>query len=224
MDPTSDPPAGPVIANNVIVSTGDNAGHITPAPEPTWLVTMAERSNGFWIGPGDPPPLVHLKPGEHKDYTLAPQIPIRFHSVCVGDGWHPEVSVTGPGCETVVSLKPAERLGGTAQRWELASPIEVGPNSVMTMIKLRLINRSVETRTERDAILMRMPHLAQREPGIDLDHQRVKIRTAMHEGVTRLLEAANRARLASLHDLADALVSQTQIVELLLAHKDIRSP
>lgn len=189
--------------------------------DPTWLVTIAERANGFWLRPGEPPPIRKVTPGEFIDYTLAPQIAILLHSVCVGDGWVPEVSVTGPGCETATSLKPAERLGDTSQRWELPSPIEVGPDSVMTQIKLRLVNRSVETRTERDAILMRMPHLVQRDGGGD---PRAMIRAALRDASAKLLDAANRARIADLHELADAAMGTVQVVDVMLAHKDVRSP
>lgn len=204
-----------------VITSPATAGIIDTAttPRPTWLVTMAE-ANGFWLGPGEPPPLRKLKPGEYADYALAPQIAILLHSVCVGDGWIPEVSVTGPGCETATSLKPAERLGDTSQRWELLSPIEVGPKSIMTQIKLRLVNRSVETRTERDAILMGMPHLMQRDGG----DPREAIRAAMQAAASKLIDAANRARLAGLHELADAIMVESKLVDILAAHMDVRAP
>ena len=222
MDPTSDPPATTTIKDNV--TTGD-VGHIEisdnaigPKADPTWLVTMPEKGRGFWLGPGEPPPPAHLKPGEYMDVSLAPQIAILLHSVCVGDGWTPEVRVTGPGCETVPSLKAVERLGDQAQRWEIQGhPIEVGPKSVMTQIHLRLINRSVETRTERDAVLMRMPHLAVR------GHS-AAICDLLQVASARLLDAANRARLANMHELADAIMAESKLVEILTAHKDLRAP
>lgn len=203
-------------------------------PMSTWLVATAEWTAGIWLGPGEPEPPAQLKPGEHMDIVLVPQKAITLHSIVTGEGWIPELLVPGG------KLTAVERLAADVIRWALEQPVAVGPGQPGNEIKLRLTNRTFETRIERTAVLIGMPRVVVAQ-GVQVAAQAVAaqdadsaaahpnrerhldaIRELVTEATDRLRGAANYARTLELHTLADMLVSQAGIADIVLGMRELK--